>query len=153
VSDEAAVTMHGIACYPMGFAFVLETVTRHEVEFDPEAEREFSPFAIGVHSEHATATFRIQYGDGRSGILGHRANVWSRARRADIMIWSGGGGGGDGHWSFNLWVQPLPPRGPVTFVCEWEPMGIPATRHEIDGELFRTAAACAKRIFPSAESD
>jgi hypothetical protein len=147
-SDDAAVTMHGIACYPAGFAFTLETVTRYEIE-GPSEETEGGewPFDAWWTDQPATAHLRIEYGNGSRGVL----EAWSEPLKkvnTDIAITLGGGGGRAGHHAHEIWVQPLPPPGPAAFICAWEPVGIPETRHEIGGELFRAAAARAKRIFP-----
>jgi hypothetical protein len=42
---------------------------------------------------------------------------------------------------FRAWVWPLPPPAPFDLVCEWPGLGIPLTRHAIDGAAIRTAAA------------
>jgi hypothetical protein len=47
----------------------------------------------------------------------------------------GGEGGRLGRgaiWDLELAVQPLPPPGPLAFVCAWPARGIPETRVEID---------------------
>jgi hypothetical protein len=64
------------------------------------------------------------------------------------VLRTGGGGGGDRSWHQNEWVWPLPPPGPLTFVCEWPAAGIALTRSEIDAQLILDAADRAQRIFP-----
>jgi hypothetical protein len=44
-----------------------------------------------------------------------------------------GGGGGGAVWDFQCWVWPLPPPEPFDLVCEWPGVGIPLTRHALDG--------------------
>lgn len=74
----------------------------------------------------------------------------ARGKRSNdaIMITPEGGGGGGGHWQHDVWVQPLPPPGPVTFAVEWRTRGIEETLHEIEGEQFHEAAQRARRVFP-----
>jgi hypothetical protein len=55
--------------------------------------------------------------------------------------------GGGGRWSYKFWVSPLPPEGPVTFVCEWPAFDIEETYRELEGRRFIDAAANAKPIF------
>jgi hypothetical protein len=43
---------------------------------------------------------------------------------------------------------PLPPPGPLAFVCEWPAAGIAVTRSEIDAQLVLDAADRAQLIFP-----
>ena len=57
------------------------------------------------------------------------------------------GGGGGGRWRQSYWVWPLPPSGPLAFVCEWSAASIPVTRREIDAQLVLDAAERAQQIF------
>jgi hypothetical protein len=54
---------------------------------------------------------------------------------------------------YGYWVWPLPPEGPLAFVCEWPIADIPETRTEIDSALLRDAAADAVIVWPENESD
>jgi hypothetical protein len=53
-----------------------------------------------------------------------------------IVLLPGGGSGGVGGWDEQYWVAPLPPPGPVAFVCEWPAAGIALTRGEVDAAAF-----------------
>src|SRR5256885_6760927 len=46
------------------------------------------------------------------------------------------------------WVWPLPPPGPVAFVCEWPAFGIPESRAELHARLILDAAARAVELWP-----
>jgi hypothetical protein len=61
---------------------------------------------------------------------------------------------GGGHWQKNrtYWVWPLPPAGPLAFVCEWAAFGIPESRAEIDAQLILDAAADSIQLWPAAGS-
>ena len=39
-----------------------------------------------------------------------------------------------------MWVHPLPPDGPVTFVVSWLEQGVAETAVELDGAAIREAA-------------
>jgi len=45
-------------------------------------------------------------------------------------------------------MWPLPPPGPLSFVCEWPAAGIPLSRAQIDGQSIIDAAPRAQTIFP-----
>ncbi len=60
----------------------------------------------------------------------------------------GGGRGGERRWEQDFWVWPLPPPGPLAFVCEWPAYRIALSRVEIEADLLRTAAADAPAIWP-----
>jgi hypothetical protein len=65
----------------------------------------------------------------------------------------GGGGGGGASWHQTNWVWPLPPPGPLAFVCEWPAAGIALTRTEIDAQLVLEAAERAQVIFADSRSE
>jgi hypothetical protein len=46
-------------------------------------------------------------------------------------------------------MWPLPPIGPLFFVCEWPAAGIPLTRVEVDSERLRDAAGRSRELFPN----
>lgn len=53
------------------------------------------------------------------------------------------GGGGPRQWDFQVWVQPLPPPGPLGLVCEWPAKGMHTWRAEIDAARLLEAAGRA----------
>ena len=65
-----------------------------------------------------------------------------------VALNPGGFGGGLRHRNWSYWVSPLPPAGPVTFVCEWAAAGIPETRASLDGQLIVDAARRSVRLWP-----
>jgi hypothetical protein len=50
------------------------------------------------------------------------------------------GGGGNGSWSQSYWLWPLPPEGPLEFVCEWPSQGVAESRVSADAAPIRAAA-------------
>jgi hypothetical protein len=63
------------------------------------------------------------------------------------MLVQRGGGGSDAMWTQEFWISPLPPDGPVRFVCEWPAMSIPETSRSIPGARIRKAAEKARPLF------
>jgi len=57
-------------------------------------------------------------------------------------------GGGMLQRSRSYWVWPLPPAGPMTFVCEWAAFGIPETSTEVEAEPILRAAAQSIKLWP-----
>ena len=45
-------------------------------------------------------------------------------------------------------VRPLPPPGPLAFICAWPGRGIAASRTEVDGAAIRAAADTAVPLWP-----
>ena len=60
----------------------------------------------------------------------------------------GGGGGGDTQYTQRAWLWPLPPAGPVTFALAWPEQQIDEATVQVDGALFRAAAAEAQQLWP-----
>ena len=58
-----------------------------------------------------------------------------------------GGGGGNNLYEQWLWLWPLPPPGPVTFGLVWPEGSMEETTVQIDGALFRAAAAEAAKLW------
>jgi hypothetical protein len=75
----------------------------------------------------------------------HRAFDHDEPPQAPLLLQRGGGGGG-GRWSHDVWVWPLPPSGPLAFVCEWPALGIALTRIDFDAERLREAAGRARLL-------
>ena len=158
VGDERAIAMHGIACYPTGFAFQLQAVSRFEYERDGEAVYEDNPLARFHHYGRSSLgeipdselRFGIEYSNGERfttlDLAPARRRESGLASNAPCMQ-PQGGSGRPGTWTQELWVWPLPPEGPVTFACEWPAYGIPETSRTLEGDRFRAAGEKAKLLF------
>jgi hypothetical protein len=46
-------------------------------------------------------------------------------------------------------MWPLPPIGPLSFVCEWPAAGIALTHVEVDSQPLRDAAGRSRELFPN----
>ena len=95
--------------------------------------------------------FGVQFADGRKATNLDERMPFRMLEDPDlqpdgpVLSPSRGGGGGGGRWRHGFWVWPLPPEGPLAFVCEWPVAGIPETRTEIDSALVRDAASRSRR--------
>jgi hypothetical protein len=147
-TDVVAVRVGAAVAYPSGLDFTVSVRRRdpgNEV-FDlwSPRRRELPPELL---------RFGIQFADGsKATTLGA---VWSDPQRGDPnppVLMDHGGGGDDRRWDQEFWLWPLPPPGPLTFVCEWPAYGIAETRHEIDAAAIVDAAAKAKTLWPEQAS-
>ena len=163
-SSKAAVWIPSLTVYAEGFEFDVEI--RHRLE-----ETEFDhPFFLHHHHRRrrprtseegldpALVRFGIEFADGRKA-----TNLGSRMPFAlpgepdtppegPLLVPSRGGGGGGGRWHHGFWVWPLPPDGPLAFVCEWPAADIPETRAEIDSSLIHGAAAEVIELWPESDN-
>ena len=62
---------------------------------------------------------------------------------ASRVLWQRGGGGNGTRYSQTFWLWPLPPQGPLAFVCEWPAEEVEVSRAEIDATPILEAAARA----------
>jgi hypothetical protein len=153
-TDEAALTIERLTAFETGFTFAV--VIRGQPSDDLWGER-WDPFGDRHHQRRRRRAsegmdfdmllFGIQFSDGSKA-----TNLGNRHPEDDPpippVLFEGGGGGGDTQWHVNYWVWPLPPLGPVAFVCEWPGRGIPLSRVEIEAELIHNAAARAEILWP-----
>jgi hypothetical protein len=58
-------------------------------------------------------------------------------------------GGGTSHYQLTRWwAWPLPPNGPLVFICQWPTLGTGETRVSIDAQLILDAARQSMRLWP-----
>lgn len=134
--------------YPTGFELEVRVLVPVGAdELDPSLNSSYHRPGRGSTYEEMLR-FGIAFSDGRKA-----TNVGGRrhgpgGEPTDPVLWGMGGGGGGGRWRQDFWIWPLPPPGPVGFVCEWPAAGIPLTRNEVDAQTLLDAAARARALFP-----
>jgi hypothetical protein len=144
-TERVAVCVGRIGAYPTGFELVLQTIAA-------ELDEELDPLLFGPPSRRGGAPqdqmlrFGLQFADG-SKVTNTGAFHARRGQPPGPVLNDHGGGGGGGGWDASQWVWPLPPPGPVAFVCEWPVAGIPESRAEIDAQVILDAASRAQVIF------
>jgi hypothetical protein len=93
----------------------------------------------------------VQFADGRKAANAGRLPGPAGSVPDGLILKPYGFGGGPQDWNLSYWVWPLPPAGPLTFVCEWPAYGIPETRAAIDGQLILDAARHSIQIWPDGQ--
>jgi hypothetical protein len=149
-TDAAAVAVNGLRAFPNGFEFNLTVVLRHE----DRGERLFSPgrqhhVRTGQPLAPEFLRLGLQFSDGSvvSNLGPHPFTSHEAEPAGPILLPSGGGGGGR-HYDMRHWVWPLPPDGPVIFVCQWPALGIEESRGEVDARLILDAAERSIQLWP-----
>jgi hypothetical protein len=144
-----------LQAYSVGFAFDLIVVT------DPSEDQQLDLSAALFDHHHrrgpssdstqALASERLRLGvefaDGRKA-TNTGTSLRAQSPPPGPVMHSGSGGSSGNTANQEQWVWPLPPPGPVTFVCEWPAAEIALIRREIDGDLIRDAAGRARTPFP-----
>ena len=153
-TPRAAVTVQHITAYPSGFEFEVGVAARLEGEiWDPMhglAGFRGRPGQRGGEMADEILRFSIQYADGsKATSLGPpMIGPQDQQQKGPILQHQEGGGGGGTVATQRFWAWPLPPPGPLAFVCEWPKYAISLTRHEIDADVIREAAKRAIELWP-----
>lgn len=158
-NDRFAIFITRLDVYPEGFGFdVLALASPGQDEDDLPDPMFFGPRrrlrGRGGGMPDDVLRIGVQFADGRkatnTGESPHSRSDFESPPEAPVMH-SGGGGGGGRQWHQSEWVWPLPPPGPLAFVCQWPAAGIPLTRHEIDAQVILDASTRAQVVFPDEE--
>jgi hypothetical protein len=124
-------------------------VTRFQLDEDDESARYYSLLRDDAGDGEVPPEqlrFGLLFSDGSKCTT---LDPWRDSHDGEkrMQMHQGGGGGGGGEQYADMWVTPIPPEGPVEFVCEWPAFGIEETTHRLDGSHFIKAAEKAKPIF------
>ena len=150
-TERAAVAVTGLSAYSAGFEIFVTA------RFRPGAEADYGPgdrMPGGPERSGARRSFRLglQLADGTRVIGQHGGPGPDRdAEPAGPILRPFLGGGGPRSSFWRWWAWPLPPPGPLEFVCEWPAFGIPETRAGLDGQLILDAAARSIRLWPEGD--
>ncbi len=153
-TEKVAVYVLTLLSYPTGFEFDVLTIAA-----DPWND-ELDPMMFGPHRHYALRRggqeegippellrIGVQFADGSKATNTAGFHHDQEPPPGPVMHPAGGGGGG-GNWHQTQWVWPLPPPGPLSFVCEWPAAGIALTHSEIDAQTILNAASRAQALFP-----
>lgn len=147
-TDDVVLALHDGLAYPNGFGFTVSLRRRRAREGPGDDPIHLWHTVRGGEIPPEALRLGIQLGDGSKATVfdGHR---WFRMveRPEGPVLIQRGGHGGMHSWELGFWVWPLPPPGPVAFVCEWPSEGVALTRAEIDANTIREAAAGAETLW------
>ncbi|MEV6965175.1 hypothetical protein AB0M47_08645 [Hamadaea sp. NPDC051192] len=147
-APDVAVVVSSVIVYPAGFEFMVSAMVR---------EDEAVPMFPGQPDGSIPDTFLrvgVLFADGRSGtnldVTSSAPEV--EADKGNLVFTTTGGSGGMRRFDATYWVWPLPPDGPVTFVCEWPAHDVPESRASIDSQVITTAAGRSIQLWPEQHS-
>jgi hypothetical protein len=157
-SPSAAVAVGWLSAFPTGFglSLLVRLVDPPRMRREPlENGRGFREGTTGFPSSFPWGSRpERQRGQGLPDDLLRVGVVFSDGRAVTNLDAAGIGTGGDirlairyvgglRSWDYQLWVQPLPPTGPLGLLCEWPAKGIPETRVDLDGRAVLEVASRA----------
>ena len=135
-TEEVAVAVTAIWAFRAGFEFWLRCQFRH------------SGPALADQADDQSLHIGVQFADGRKVANMARVPEAAESMPAGLILRPLGFGGGLRHRGRSYWVSPLPPVGPVTFVCEWAAFEIGEQRAEADAQLILDAARRSVQLWP-----
>jgi hypothetical protein len=135
-TDEVAVAVTAIWAFEAGFEFWVWAQFRHP---GPALENEADEQSLHIG---------LQFADGRKAANVGRLPESAGSEAAGLIMSPRGFGGGLRQRNRRYWVWPLPPAGPLAFVCQWTAFGIPEKRTEVDAQLILDAAERSVQIWP-----
>lgn len=143
-SDCAVVSISRITAFPTGWDFQVVIVTTDPRAADTAMNQPDHPLPVGARDQ----VFRLglEFGDHTVAVdrMSHYVRATDDAVLGAVMQLYGGAASSDTSWSAGTyWVSPLPPPGPLSFVCEWGSQGIPLTHHSFSASELLDAARAA----------
>lgn len=142
--DDLALLLSAGSAFSTGFGFRLVAVARPGTErWEPIwSERELRQSVPDDALQVA-----VEFSDGRRAF---DKPPWVREENPSperpVLRREGSHGHGAGY-EISYWAWPLPPPGPLTFVCRWRAQGVPLSRHTMDAGPILEAAARVQRIW------
>lgn len=120
-SEQTAIAITGILAYSNGFEIFLTRLRRQDAPGFYEDLELGAPSGTLVHPE--SFRFSVEFSDGRTvthdGPYGRSSpRPQGDAEPIEPILCSRGGGGTSHYQLMRWWVSPLPPSGPVEFICQ-----------------------------------
>jgi hypothetical protein len=153
-STNFAVGISGCSAYPGGVTFALAVRMRGAPPAAPWVRGQTHPFrrswpVDGAGVPDDLLRIEVRFADGRSAttVRGDRLPFETQAGPPPVLAFRGGGGTSR-TWDTEVWLAPLPPPGPLSFVTEWPVAGIERTLVEVDADVILQAAERAHTLWP-----
>jgi hypothetical protein len=147
-SERAAIAITGLTAYTTGFEIFMARRIRPGV---PGLDEDPTPDMLsrGRIDPLAAPFFSLLLSDGTEVASGGRRG---ESEPTGPILQSRGGGGSTHSQFFRWWAWPLPPKGPLEFICQWSMYGMAETRVGIDAQLILDAAQRSVRLWPEDEN-
>jgi hypothetical protein len=147
-TDQVAVAITGLSAFSAGLEIFLTARIRPDnaVEHERGGPRDL---AASRHSFR----FGVQFSDGGkvAGSPGDR-RADRDAEPTGPVLYPFAGGGAPYSFISRWWMWPLPPAGPLEFVCEWPAFDIAESRVGIDAQPILDAARRSIQLWPEGEA-
>jgi hypothetical protein len=145
-SEQVAVAVTGLSAFSTGVEIFLTARIRPS---DGRPEEHLPGGPRDLAAARRSFRFGLQFADGSkaAGSPGDRGRDRDSEPTGPVLFPFAGGGGPRSFVS-RWWTWPLPPAGPLEFVCEWPAFGIAESRAGIDAQLILDTAGRSVRLWP-----
>jgi hypothetical protein len=147
-TDEVAVAVTGLSAFSSGIEIFLTARIRPSADH-PEEHLPGGPRDLAA--SRRSFRFGLQFSDGTKAAGSPGARPDRDAEPAGPVLFPFAGGGGPHSFVSRWWTWPLPPAGPLEFVCEWPAFDVAESRAGVDARVILDAARRSIRLWP--ESD
>lgn len=151
-TDDVAVAVTAVTAFSTGVAFTV--VVRLRVALPGVRPGEvlnlvnpFHPGGVDVPPD-GRLLVGVEYADGRRAVVHDRRTGPTATDDLRPVLWPASGRGDDLNVEYGYFLSPLPPDGPVTFVCSWPAFGIPEATSVVEHADLTTAAARSTTLWP-----
>ena len=143
-SEQTAIAITGVWAYSNGFEFFVTRLIRPDTTgFDEDPV----PGSRGsILAERQSFQVSLQLADGTKVISGRSDGD---AKPTGPILRSRGGGGSSHRVVLRWWAWPMPPSGPLEFIC---PLGTGETRVSMDAQLILDASRHSVRVWAEGEA-
>jgi len=142
-SEQTAIAITGMSAYSNGFEFFMTRLIQPDLLGWDEDPVPGAPRAM--LTERHGLQISLQLSDGRVVTSGKPP---VDAKPTEPILRSRGGGGTSHYTLSRWWAWPLPPSGPLEFICQ---LGTGETRVGIDAQLILDAAQRSIPVWPRNE--
>ena len=144
LSGQTAIAITGIWAYSRGFEFFVTRLIRPDA---PGFDEDPVPGAPrGTLAERQSFQISLKLADGSKVING---GSHGDAEPTGPILQSRGGGGSSHRVVLRWWAWPLPPSGPLEFICQ---LGTGETRVGMDTQLILDASQRSVRVWSEDEA-
>ena len=147
-TDQVAVALTGLSAYSTGIEIFLTARIRpstdHLEQHSPGGPRDLA-------ASRRSFRLGLQFSDGSKAAGSPGGRPDHDTEPTGPVLYPFAGGGGPRSFFSRWWAWPLPPAGPLDFVCEWSAFGIAESRAAIDAQLVLDAAARSVWLWPETD--
>jgi len=144
-TDEVAVAVTGLSAFSAGIEIFLTARIRPSAGH-PEEHLRGRPRDLAA--ARRSFRFGLQFSDGGKAAASPGRRPAHDSEPAGPVLYPFACGGGPHSFVSRWWTWPLPPAGPLEFVCEWPAFGIAESRVGIDAQLILDAAQRSIQLWP-----